>query len=106
PLRSSPTRRPSDLTVLATAPILLGHTAQAVEWARLATRQPSSHFIAFMHLAAALALARDARGAAKARADLLRLKPGFNAGYVRKVWPFSRTADEAKIVEALRKAGL
>src|SRR5262249_7316895 len=65
----------------------------------------SSHFIAFMHLAAALALARDARGAAKARADLLRLKPGFNAGYVRKVWPFSRTADWAKIVQARSQAG-
>ena len=93
-------------TVLSTAYILLKQPAKAAEWARVATRQPSSHFIAHMHLVAALALLDDTIGARKARQTLLQLKPDFSAEYVKKVWPFRRSTDEARIVEGLRKAGL
>ena len=93
-------------TMLATAHILLNKHHEAVEWARLATRQPSSHFIAHMHLVAALALAGDVDGALRARDLLLQLKPDFSAAYVTKVWPFRRSADAACLIEGLKKAGL
>ena len=69
-------------------------------------RQPSSHFIAHMHLVAALALLEDATGTRRAKQALLQLKPDFSAEYVTKVWPFRRSADAAQIIEGLRKAGL
>jgi Flp pilus assembly protein TadD len=93
-------------TVLAAAYILLRQPDKAEEWARVATRQPSSHFIAHMHLAAALALRGNAAEARKAKETLLQLKPDFTGDYVTKVWPFRRSTDAEKIVEALRKAGL
>jgi TolB-like protein len=93
-------------TVLSTAYILLQQPAKAAEWARVATRQPSSHFIAHMHLVAALALLEDATGTRRAKQALLQLKPDFSAEYVTKVWPFRRSADAAQIIEGLQKAGL
>jgi TolB-like protein len=93
-------------TVLSTANILLNRPTEAAEWAQLATRQPSSHFIAHMHLVVALAQLDDTAGAQKARRNLLRLKPDFSAEYVTRVWPFRRSADAALIVDGLRKAGL
>jgi len=93
-------------TVLATAHLMLGESAEAVEWARTATRQPSSHFIAFMHLAAALNDLGDRRGAIKARDRLLALKPDFTSSYVARCWPFKRQVDAHRLVKCLRKLRL
>jgi tetratricopeptide (TPR) repeat protein len=93
-------------TVLATAHLMLGQPAQAVEWSRTATRQPSTHFIAFMHLAAALSDIGDMGGALKAKDRLLALKPDFTASYVTRCWPFKRQADANRLVKSLRKLDL
>src|SRR5262245_14647 len=69
-------------TVLATAYLLLDQPAKAAEWARIATRQPSSHFIAYMHLVIALAQLDDIESAQRAKEKLLVLKPDFDASYV------------------------
>jgi TolB-like protein len=93
-------------TVLATAHLLLGQPAQAAEWARTATRQPSSHFIAFMHLAVALSDLGDEAGALKAKDRLLALKPDFSSAYVARCWPFKRQADVGRLVNSLQKLDL
>jgi TolB-like protein len=93
-------------SVLATAHLMLGQPAQAAEWARTATRQPSSHFIAFMHLAAALSEIGDDLDALKAKQQLLALKPDFTSAYVTRCWPFKRQADANKLVKSLSKLQL
>lgn len=92
-------------TVLSTANMLLNRPTQAAEWAQMATRQPSSHFNAYMHLVAALAQLGDTAGAQKARRILLQLKPDFSAEYVKRAWPFRSSADVERLVEGLRKVG-
>jgi TolB-like protein/cytochrome c-type biogenesis protein CcmH/NrfG len=93
-------------TVLATAHVMLGQPAQALEWARTATRQPSSHFIAFMHLAVALSDLGDKAAALKAKDRVLDLKPDFTPSYVTRCWPFKRQADTNRLVKSLRKLDL
>jgi hypothetical protein len=92
--------------VLATAHLLLGEPNQAAEWARTATRQPSSHFIAFMHLAVALSDLGDDVGARKAKEHLLALNPDFTSTYVTRCWPFKRHADARRLVRSLKKLRL
>lgn len=93
-------------TVLATAYLLLNEPAKAVHWARIATRQPLSHFIAHMHLVIALAENDDVRGAQKARKKLLTLKPDFTHEYIQRCWPFKRRRDEMRLTESLRRLKL
>ena len=93
-------------TVLATAYLLSKAPEKALEWARFATRQPSSHFIAYMHLAIALAELGEAEAARKARDKLLQLKPNFDREYVKRCWPFKRESDEARLLKGLQKVGL
>ena len=93
-------------TVLATAHLMLGQPAQAAEWARTATLQSSSHFIAVMHLAVALNDLGDKVRAQKAKERLLVLKPDFTSSYVTRCWPFRRQADANRLVKSLRKLRL
>ncbi|MGY3620700.1 adenylate/guanylate cyclase domain-containing protein [Bradyrhizobium sp. USDA 10063] len=90
-------------TVLATAYLLLDNPAKSVEWAQIATRQVSSHFIAHMLLVIALAKNGDMQGAQRARKSLLALKPDFRRDYIRRCWPFKRRSDEILLTEELRK---
>src|SRR5262249_34385477 len=75
-------------TVLATAHVLLDHSADAVEWARFAVRQPLSHVNAYMLLAIALAEIGDAEATSAARERVLQLKPDFGPDFVTRCWPF------------------
>jgi tetratricopeptide (TPR) repeat protein len=90
-------------TVLATAPLLL---RQPARWARTATRQPSLHFIAHIHLAVALAELDDMKGAHNARKTLSALKPDFSSDYVERCWPFKRRVDQVWLTKRLQKLGL
>lgn len=91
---------------LATSHILQRDYKKAASWARVAMRQPSSHFIAQMHLVAALALLGDRQGAQKARTKLLVLKPDFSLDYVIRNWPFKQASDTALFLRGLRSAGI
>ncbi len=93
-------------TVLATAYLLLNEPAKAVEWARIATRLPSSHFIAHMHLVIALAENGDMQGAQSARKRLLALKPDFSCDYITRCWPFKLLSNETQLIKTLRKLDL
>jgi tetratricopeptide (TPR) repeat protein len=93
-------------TVLATAYLLLRQPAKAAKWARIATRQPSSHFIAYMHLVISLAELDDLDGAQKARKKLLALKPDFGHDYIQRCWPFKRRIDGALLTKILQKMDL
>jgi adenylate cyclase len=93
-------------TVLATAHLLLNEPAKSVEWAQIATRQLSSHFIAHMLLVIALTKNGDMQGAERARKNLLELKPDFRRDYIRRCWPFKRHSDELLLTEELRKLNL
>jgi Flp pilus assembly protein TadD len=92
--------------VLATAYLLLNEPAKSVEWAQIATRQLSSHFIAHMLLVIALTKNGDMQGAERARKNLLELNPDFRRDYIRRCWPFKRHSDELLLTEELRKLNL
>ena len=92
-------------TVLATAHIMLGQFAEAVEWARFAARQPLSHVNAYMVLAIALAEIGDTDGASTAREQVLGLKPDFRPDFIARCWPFKKLEDESRLVAGLVKAG-
>jgi TolB-like protein/Tfp pilus assembly protein PilF len=92
-------------TVLATAYVLLDRSADAVEWARFATRQPLSHVNAYMLLTIALVETGDAEGTRMASERVLQLKPDFRCDFVARCWPFKNRRDEARLVQALAKAG-
>lgn len=93
-------------SLLSTCHILQNDYKTAIRWAHVAVRQPSSHFIAQMHLVAALGLSNDRKGIKKARAKLLTLKPDFSLDYVVRRWPFKREADIACVLRGLRNAGI
>jgi Flp pilus assembly protein TadD len=93
-------------TVLATAQLLLRQPVEAARWARIATRQRSSHFIAHMHLAVALAELDDMEGAHNARKTLSALKPDFSSDYVERCWPFKRRVDQIWLTKRSQKLGL
>jgi TolB-like protein/DNA-binding winged helix-turn-helix (wHTH) protein/Flp pilus assembly protein TadD len=92
-------------TVLSTAHILLGNPLEAAHWARVAIRQPASHFNAYMHLAVALSMMGDSAGARRVRDQLIQLKPDFSPELVSRCWPFRRAADGAMLTEELCKLG-
>lgn len=93
-------------SVLSTSHILQRDYKKAAGWARVAMRQPSPHFIAQMHLVAALGLLGDRKGAEKACAKLLLLKPDFSLDYVVRNWPFKHASDTARFLRGLRSAGI
>jgi Flp pilus assembly protein TadD len=93
-------------TVLSTAHILLGKPTEAARWARVALRQPASHFNAYMHLVVALSMIGDGVGARRASDQLIRVKPDFRPQLVSQCWPFRDAAHAAVFVEELRKLGL
>jgi TolB-like protein len=90
-------------TVLSTAHILLGKSAEAAHWARVALRQPVSHFNANMHLVVALSMIGDGVGARRAGDQLIRSKPDFRPELVGQCWPFRDAAHAAVFIEELRK---
>jgi TolB-like protein/class 3 adenylate cyclase/tetratricopeptide (TPR) repeat protein len=92
--------------VLATAYLLLNESAKSVEWAQIATRQPSSHFIAHMLLVIAHAKNGDMESAQRACKRLLALKPDFRRDYISRCWPFKLHSDEIQLTEELRKLTL
>jgi tetratricopeptide (TPR) repeat protein len=90
-------------TVLSTAHILLGKPTEAAHWARVALRQPASHFNAYMHLVVALSMIGDGVGAQRAADQLIRIKPDFRPEFVSQCWPFRDAAHAALLIEELRK---
>jgi hypothetical protein len=89
--------------VLSTAHILLGKPTEAAHWARVALRQPASHFNAYMHLVVALSMIGDGVGARRAGDQLIRIKPDFRPEFVSQCWPFREAAHAAVFIEELRK---
>lgn len=93
-------------SLLSTCHILQHDYRTAIRWARVAVQQPSSHFIAQMHLVAALGLSSDRNGVEKARTKLMTLKPDFSLDYVIRRWPFKRGSDTACFLRGLRNGGI
>lgn len=93
-------------SLLSTCHLLQHDYRKAIRWARVALRQPSSHFIAQMQLVAALGLTGDKGGAERACAKLLTLKPDFSLDYVVRRWPFKRKSDIQCMLRGLRNAGI
>ncbi len=91
----------------ALAHLFAGEFAHAVDSARRATLVPQCHYWPYAHRAAALGQLDDRHEAAKAVADLLRLRPGFSCALGRARLFYVRSASQRDLyVEGLRRAGV
>ena len=90
----------------AIALIILERYAEAVQWARIAVRQPNAHFRIHAVLAAALGHVGRIDEAKHVVDELLRLRPDYSRVLVERTMPFKRREDLDHFIEGLRKAGL
>jgi adenylate cyclase len=90
----------------AIALMMLERYAEAVQWARIALRQPNSHFRIHAVLAAALGHAGRSDEAKHVVDELLRLRPDYSRALAERVMPYKRREDLEHFIEGLRKAGL
>jgi adenylate cyclase len=93
-------------TSRAIALMILERYAEAVQWARIALRQPNSHFRVHAVLAAALGHIGRIDEAKHVVDELLRLRPDYSRVLVERTMPFKRREDLDHFIEGLRKAGL
>jgi adenylate cyclase len=80
--------------------------AEAVQWARIAVRQPNAYFRVHAVLAAALGHAGRMDDGKHVVDELLRLRPDYSRLLVERTMPFKRREDLDHFIEGLRKAGL
>ena len=90
----------------AIALMILERYAEAVQWARIAVRQPNAHFRIHAVLAAALGHVGRIDEAKHVVDELLRLRPDYSRVLVERTMPFKRREDLDHFIEGLRKAGL
>ena len=90
----------------ANAHFIAGRFDEALRWAETATRlQPNAHTPVAMTAAAATLLGEPEK-ARKAMLRLLQMEPGLRVSNLGDKFPFQLAEDFARIVDALRGAGL
>jgi len=90
----------------ANAHFVAGRYDEALRWAETATRlQPNAHTPVAM-TAAAATLVGEPEKARKAMLRLLQMEPGLRVSNLGDKFPFQLAEDFARIVDALRRAGL
>ena len=93
------------LADIGLAHLMLGDYAEAIRFCERSIAENEGHVRAWQRLAAALGHAGRPEEAAAAFAQLLKLQPDFNAGYVVATYPFRLPAHFEGFREGLRKAG-
>jgi len=94
------------LAMRACALVLNKEYEGAVEWGRRAVSDKPEVFWAHVHFTSALGHLERHEEAARAFADLLKVKPGFSRETVDETIRFRHTADREHFLEGLEKAGL
>ena len=84
----------------------LGQWREAVSVCRSACEQPSSGYLSYMNLAAALADGGEQAEAEQAMARLLELEPSFSYSTCKKTLVGMHELEFASLVGALRRAGM
>lgn len=100
-------RAPSFHEMRAWSLIVMGRHIEAAESARIAVRKPNADIWAYSTLAAALGHLGHIKEAGSALIELLRRKPDFSVGFVRRFVFYNRNPDHLELyLDGLRKAGL
>jgi adenylate cyclase len=107
-LRLSPTdpHSYSMYCVMAFAHLFSGHHTEAASWAEMAVREKPNVLITVSIAAASNALSGRLEEAARAIAQVRRLKPALRLSNLKDLFPLRRTEDCAKWEGGLRLAGL
>jgi TolB-like protein len=80
---------------------------EAAVWARRAVQVPNAHYWAHAHLLAALGHIGDARRIEAARAELLRVRPGFTRAFAETRLFYIKRDDQLRTyLDGLARAGL
>jgi tetratricopeptide (TPR) repeat protein len=97
----------SFLEMRAWALVVMGQYEEAAKFARMSVRRPNADLWAYATLSAALGQL-DLRDEARiARDELLKRKPEFSLGFVRRYVYYNKVPDHLeRYIDGLRKAGL
>ena len=85
---------------------ILGHHDESVAHCRQACQSPDAGFLPYMHLAAALAEARQNSEAGAAVEKAMQLQPAFSIGFIRKQFASMHETTLQSLLGSLRKAGV
>jgi len=100
-------RAPSFHEMQAWALLVMGRIAEAAESARTAVRKPNADIWAYSTLVAVLGNLADVDEAKTALAELLKRKPDFSVGLVKRLVFYNKVPAHLELyLDGLRKAGL